>query len=151
RSVSLRRTTNTSDDRGPRASSTLAAAVMSLTVRGTPGEGLRLRLLRLAGGLALEALLDGFQQAFHGERLADVVDDAEVFRVRLVTAALVGGNHDDRRRVGLAAEVLQHRVAAHARHHHVEDHEVGPLVVDLLLALLAVARLDDAVALPLEH
>src|SRR5262249_28744348 len=83
-----------------------------------------------------QAALDRLEEALHGERLADVVDDAEVLRVGLVAAALVGGDHDDRRGVGLAAEVLQDGVAAHARHHHVEDDQVGPVLVYQLLALL---------------
>src|SRR2546425_995341 len=85
-------------------------------------------------GGAGEAALDGLEQAFHGERFADVIDDAEVFGVGLVPAALVGGNHDDGRGIGLAAEVFQDGIAAHARHHHVENDEVGALVVDLLFA-----------------
>ena len=47
--------------------------------------------------------------------------------------------------------MLEHRVAAHARHHHVEDDEVGVVLVDQALALLAVAGLEHAIALPLEH
>ena len=46
--------------------------------------------------------------------------------------------------------MLEHGVSAHARHHHVEDDKVGSLVVDDLLGLLAVARLQDAVALALQ-
>src|SRR5215469_5283327 len=148
RRAGARPTMKTSAEPGPRASSTLAAAVTSLTAGSLLGfvGGLLGRRL----GLALQAALDGLQEALHGEGLADVIDDAEVLGVGLVAAALVGGNHDDGRGVGLALEVLQHRVAAHARHHHVQDDQVGPLVVDLLLALLAVAGLDDAVALLLQ-
>ena len=97
-----------------------------------------------------ERLVDRFQEPLHRERLADVVDDPEVLGVRLVPAPLVGGNHDDRRSVGLAAEVFEYRVAAHPRHHHVEDHQVWLLVVDRLFALVPVVGLDDLVPLPLQ-
>src|SRR5262249_30814859 len=142
-------TTKTSGEPGPRANTTLAASAIALTAFAPPA-----RLLVLFGGLALlagQALVHRLEQPLHGEGLADVIDDAEVLGVGLVPAALVGGDHDDRRGVRLVAEVLQDGVAAHARHHHVQDHQVRAVLVDQALALLAVAGLEDAVALALEH
>ena len=91
------------------------------------------------------------QQPFHRERLADVIDHAQILGVGLVPAAFVGRDHDDRRGVGLALEMLQHRVASHARHHHVENDQIGVMRVHHLLALLAVASLHDTMALPLQQ
>src|SRR5256885_1594403 len=72
-------------------------------------------------------------------------------RVRLGPAALVGRNHDDWRGVGLALEVFEDRVPTHGRHHHVEDGQIGPLLVDGLFTLVAVAGRDGAVSLALQH
>ncbi len=47
----------------------------------------------------------------------------------------------------LPLEMLQNGIAAHARHHHVEDDEVGMMLIDHVLALLAVAGLNHAIAL----
>ena len=46
--------------------------------------------------------------------------------------------------------MFEDRVAAHARHHHVEDDEVRLGVVNGVLALVAVVRLQHAEALALE-
>ena len=48
---------------------------------------------------------------------------------------------------GSARIAPAHLVAAHARHHHVEQHEVGPLRGDLLERLLAGGRGHHLVAL----
>src|SRR5206468_5406062 len=108
RSASERRTTKTSAALGPRANSTLAAWVIALTPSNPPspltplppGErgkgplgptrGLGLLLIfvfRLRPGLAGQPALDALEQPFHGEGLADVVNDAEVFGVGLVARA----------------------------------------------------------------
>src|SRR5438067_10495727 len=118
RRVGARPTRKTSGEPGPRARRTLAASVMALT-----GGSVLLVFGRGFLGLASKAALDGLEQALHGEGLANVVDDAEVLDVGLVPAALVGGDHDNGRGVGLAAEVFQNGKASHARHHHVEDDE----------------------------
>src|SRR4051812_35646921 len=84
------------------------------SLRGWTGSGrqdsrfLRLGLFCLGRrSFSAQAALDGFEQAFHREWFADVVDDAEVLGIGLVPAALVGGDHDDRRGVGLALEVFE--------------------------------------------
>ncbi len=53
-------------------------------------------------------------------------------------------------RIGLALEMLQDRIAAHARHHHVQNDQVGALLVDQVLALLAIAGLQNLVPLALK-
>ena len=70
--------------------------------------------------------------------------------IRLVPAAFVGGDHDDGRSVLFIAEMFEDRIAALARHHHIEDDEIGPLLVDEVLPLLAVAGLEHLVALRFE-
>jgi hypothetical protein len=96
------------------------------------------------------AALHRLNQPFQCERFAEVIDHAQVFRVSLVAASLVRGHHDDRRGL-FAAEMLQNRIAAHSRHHHVQNHQVRFVIVDHLLALMAVVRVDDSVALPFQH
>src|SRR4051794_3335278 len=106
-----RATRKTSGEPTSRASSTLAASAtltrLQLQRRSRRGDrvltrrGLRgaLFLGLGTGGLFLEAALDRLEQALHGERLADVLNDSEPLGVGLVPAALVGGDHDDGRGV----------------------------------------------------
>src|SRR5438105_2737786 len=77
------------------------------------------------GGFTGEAFLDGFEEFFHGEWLAEVFDDAQEFGISLVAAAFVGGDHDDGRGFLLALEVFQDGGTTHARHHHLRDDQVG--------------------------
>src|SRR5438105_4165878 len=91
-----RRTRNSSRDLGPRPRSTLEACTIVFTAALSFRFGL-LRRLRLT-----ECRLDALQQSVHGERFADVVDHTKVLGVGLVAAALVGGDHDDRRCVRFA-------------------------------------------------
>src|SRR5437764_10550496 len=62
----------------------------------------------------------------YGERLADVIDDAEILGVGLVTAAFVGRDHNDGRGVRLAAEMFERseerRVGKECRSRWSRDH-----------------------------
>src|SRR5438105_1934744 len=98
-----------SPERRPRVRTTPAASVTALTkgILGVCSNGamvgaeLLLFFLRLFLRLAArEPTMDRFEQPLHGEGLANVIDDAQVLGVRLVPAAFVSGDHDDRRRVG---------------------------------------------------
>lgn len=53
--------------------------------------------------LSRQQLFDAFHQPVHGERLADIVVDAQHLGVRLVTAPLVGRDHDHAHRDGPCA------------------------------------------------
>jgi hypothetical protein len=46
--------------------------------------------------------------------------------------------------------MFEHGIAPHARHHHIENDQVRPLLVNGLFALLAVARLDNPETFPFQ-
>ena len=83
------------------------------------------------------------------ERLGDVVVGAEVEAEEHVVLGGAGGEHDDRH-VGLAPHDAGHVEAVHARHHPVEDHEVGLPGADLLQRAAPVVGHEHRVALALE-
>src|ERR1043165_2976396 len=85
------------------------------------------------------------------ERL--LVDLEDRLRDRALRLALRHGGGDDRVRheVGpMLLHVAQHRPAAHARHHQVEQHDVVAVARDRLDGLVAVVRRLDAEALMLD-
>ena len=78
----------------------------------------------------LKDLLDGPEQLIGRERLADVVADAQEFGVGAMPAPLVGGDHDRRDQAAVEGfELLQDQEPALARHHHVQDDQVGPFLL----------------------
>ena len=58
------------------------------------------------------------------ERLGDVVEGAALHRGDRVLDRRERGNHDHRQVVVELSQLLEHRHAVHARHHHVDDHRV---------------------------
>jgi len=106
--------------------------------------GFRRRLLggvwcRYGPGNALE-------EPVHRERLSDVVEHAKLPGVMLVAIAFVRCEHDKGRSAPLAAEMFQHRQAAPARHHHVQNDQVWPVRIDNLLGFVAIVCLKGAIA-----
>src|SRR5690606_6624902 len=77
------------------------------------------------GVLLIEELEGDVDEAGEGGGLEEVLVDAERFGVRLVAAALVGGDHDDQRAVLVALDLLEHEEAGAFGEHHVENDEVG--------------------------
>src|SRR4029453_19006935 len=80
----------------------------------------------------------------------DVVVGAELEPEHLVELFSACRQHDDRD-VALAPEALADLEPVEAREHHVEDDEIDVFLREPLERLLAVACLDDAVAVPLER
>ena len=60
---------------------------------------------------------------------------------------MAGGQHQDRRRVPLAAELARGLEAVHHRHQHVEDDRVDPATCEREEGLLAVGGQLDLVTL----
>ena len=84
------------------------------------------------------------------ERLRDVVVRAELEPEHLVELVVAGGEHHDRD-AALRPQALAHLEPVEPRQHHVEDDEIDRLGIEARERLVAVARLDDAVSVPLER
>ena len=84
------------------------------------------------------------------ERLRDVVVGAELEAEHLVELVVARGEHDDRDGA-LGAQPPADLEAVDSRQHDVEHDEVDLLLAEASQRLLAVTRLDDAVAVPLER
>ena len=84
------------------------------------------------------------------ERLRDVVVGAELQPEHLVELVVAGGEHHDRHGAA-CAQALADLEPVQPREHHVEDDEIDGLRVEAGERLVAVPRLDDAVAVPLER
>ena len=78
-------------------------------------------------------------------RLGDVVLGDLLEQVGLRVAGIDGGEHDDRQ-VGLGLDLAREGQAVHARHHHVDDQQVGPTGTQPTERLVPVARGRDLVA-----
>ena len=89
-------------------------------------------------------LIDRLRQEIVGPRL-----DA----LHPLLPGLERGDHHDGQHRGRAilAQLLAHLVARHARHHHVEQHDVGRLGLDLVERFLARGRRGHGVALGAEE
>ena len=102
--------------------------------------------------LLREKLFRGLDQLLGVEGLADEAADAS--GVGLGELALVDlaaeHQHRDRADPVLLLDAAEHLPAVHARHHHVEEDQVGRLLLERAQALLGVACLADDVALELE-
>ena len=84
------------------------------------------------------------------ERLRDVVVGAELEPDHLVELVVAGSEHDDRHGA-LGPQALADLEPIEAREHDVEHDEIDRLGVELLERLLAVAGLDDLVAVAFER
>ena len=84
------------------------------------------------------------------ERLRDVVVRAELEPEHLVELVVAGREHDDRHGA-LGTKSLADLETVDLRQHDVEHDEVDLLLGEPPQRLLAVARLDDAVPVPLER
>ena len=117
-------------------------------------EPVRLDSLRLASTLrglrsASEECADTAPELVDRERLRDVVVGAELETAHLVVLVAERRQHDDRHRA-VRANALEHVHSVQLRQHDVEDHEVDGTLVETPQRVFAVARLDDAEAVPLE-
>ncbi len=101
----------------------------------------------------LDLVLDPLRQlAVALPRLADVVVRALAEPLEPVVLFLLGGQHDDRdvARAVVRAQAMAGLEAVHARHHDVEEHEVGLLAQADLERLLSVLGDEHRVAFALE-
>src|SRR5688572_732963 len=73
---------------------------------------------------------DAGRQLLHRERLDQIVVGPQLERVDAVVLGAAGADDDDRRADSLAARLLDHAPAVHARKHQVEHADVGLLVAE---------------------
>src|SRR5262249_51636287 len=83
------------------------------------------------------------------ERLRDVVVGAQLQAEHLVELVVASGEHDDRHSA-LGTQTAADLEPVDPRQHHIEHDEVEGLLVEPTQGLLAVARLDNAVAVALQ-
>src|SRR5579859_585878 len=83
------------------------------------------------------------------ERLGHVVVRAELQPAYLIDVFAARCQHDDRR-VGDTPDRLQDIEAVHARQHHIEQHDVGQLLIEQIESGLAVGSGHDFRILPLQ-
>jgi hypothetical protein len=69
--------------------------------------------------------LDARHELAGGERLAQVVIGSELETEHAVELLVARGQEDDRQLIGAAAQPPAQLEAVHARHHDVEDGEIG--------------------------
>ncbi len=93
---------------------------------------------------------DAAPELTNGEGLRDVVVRPQLEADHLVQLVVSGREHDDRHGA-LGAQPPAHLEPVELREHEVEDDEVDPLRSEPLERLLAVPRLHDAEAVPLER
>src|SRR5262249_44073678 len=110
-----------------------------------------LRRGMLVGPRPPEQIVDSCQQALECKGLADVVDRSDLSGVGLVLLALMSGDHDEWRGARFTLKVLQHREAAPARHHHVENDQIRSSPINEFARLKAVLCLKSLVAVLLQH
>src|SRR5690606_21717369 len=96
---------------------------------------------------------DGAKQLFASERFGQVLFRPDDAAARLVEQAVLGRQHDHRRRLELlvALDERARLVAVQARHHDVDEDDLRLLVGDLGQGLEAVGGGDDLASLPLEQ
>ena len=87
------------------------------------------------------------EQLVEGEGLHDVVVRARVKAGHAVRHGVPGGQHQDRRAVAARAHRAAYLQPVHVRHHHVEDHGVGAVLLQRCQGLLAIGRDRGLVAL----
>ena len=100
-------------------------------------------LAEVAGAAPLDVapgVLQRLLEAVAAERLQQVVEGVDLEGLEGV---LVVGGHEDHRRHLLGADLLDHAEAVAGRHLHVEEHQIGLLVLDRVDRLLAVGALAD--------
>ena len=104
------------------------------------------------GGFAAKDGADAGQEDFHGEGFGDVVIRAEGEADDYVGFFGLGGEHDDGEGggVGIGFEGAGDVLAGEARHHDVEDDEVGALFAGDVEAGGAIVGADDVEAVALE-
>src|SRR5205807_1456429 len=127
----------------------LARDLATAQIHFDVAEGVALLVL----GYGLGAAQHGFhagQQLADGEWLGDVVVGAQFESDDLVDFLASRGQHDDWDRRPFSFELLADIEAAHARHHDVQDDQVGRFGQSPLQAGNPVGSGDDAVALVFE-
>ena len=105
---------------------------------------------RLVGAGSAQLRVHAREQLLAAERLRDVVVGAGAQAAHLVELLRTGREHQHRD-VAQLPDPLECLPAVQAWHRHVEKHEVGLLGVEDPQPLVAVGRLDHAVAGPLEQ
>ena len=100
-----------------------------------------------AQALVVERAPHRREQLVDFERLAQIVERAQLHRVDRAVDGRVRRHQDDVRRVGRRADVLADELeAAHARHHVVGEQDVEGPLAEQLQRLTSAGRVDDFVA-----
>ena len=112
------------------------------------------RLLQRSVLVAQLPVIEGVPQAdehaIARERLLDEIERALLGGLDRGADRPVAGDDDHRQRVVHRAQTIEHLDAVHARHLHVEQHEVRRLTFSEREAFLAGRRADDVVPFVLE-
>ena len=82
-----------------------------------------------AQAIRFERVLNGDAKLLEIQRLADEIVGAKLERGLHVVKLRVGRDHDDRRRVGSFLDLFENLDAAHVGHAHIEQNQVGRLVL----------------------
>ncbi len=93
-----------------------------------------------------QRILDGQQQLVGGDRLLEKIERAQPCGADGHIHRRLAGNHDDGRHHAELAQVGEHRQAVLARHHHVGEHQVEPLLLEQRDRALGVVADDRLVA-----
>ena len=99
-------------------------------------EAARLLLVAVARRAA-EHRLDPRKHLFHLEGLRDVIVRALLQAGDLIGRLALGRQHDDGR-LAVLPDGAEHAPAVHTRHHHVQQHQIGPQLAIEVDALCAV-------------
>ena len=104
---------------------------------------------RLEEREAPEQHADARHELAHRERLAEIVVRSELEAEDAVELVVLGGDEDDRERLGHRAQAAAELEAVHAGHEDVEDDEIGQALrgAERVPGGEAVGMLDDVVAL----
>ncbi len=84
------------------------------------------------------------------ERLGHIVVGAELQADDLVDLRIAGRDHDDRD-IAPQAQLAADLGATHSGHHQVEQHQISTVAIEFGQSGLAIGRLGDVEALPLQH
>src|SRR5208282_401172 len=111
------------------------------------------RVAVLLFGNGMRTAEDGLyagQQLTNGERLGDVIIRSQLEPDDFVHFLAPGGKHDDRDGRPLGLELFANVQPAHARHHDIEDHEVGRFVERAFQSSNAVRGANHLISFVLE-
>src|SRR5947209_6364334 len=104
-------------------------------------------------GQSLRSAQNGFdasEEFANGKRFGDVVVSAQLEPNDFIHLLAAGGEHDNGNRRALGLELLAYVETAHARHHHIENYQIGRILECAFQAIDAIESGNNLKALILE-